>query len=71
VQQAQHVAQFNVRRIETHNFAANAAQLLQISACTHTATVDDGARDGQRIPRYKRLPVTLNTCFFERECESF
>jgi hypothetical protein len=27
VQQAQHVAQFDIRRIETYNFAANATQL--------------------------------------------
>ena len=67
MQQAQHVAQFNVRRIEAYNFAANATQLRQILACAHAAAVYNDARGGQRIPRYKRAPVTLNTGFFERE----
>jgi hypothetical protein len=39
-------------------------------ACTHAAAVYDDARGGQRIRRDKRLPVTLDTCFFEREGES-
>ena len=67
VQQPQHVAQFDIGGMQTHNLSANAAQFRPIVFCPHSAAIHDDAGIGPRVISHACSPVAFDLIFRESQ----
>jgi len=68
VHEPQHVAQFDIGGIKTHDLSANTAQLWPIPFCSYAAAIHHDPRIGQGTIHYECFPMAFDLAFHETQC---
>src|SRR5258708_19535380 len=63
MQEPQHVAKFDLRRMETHDLSANATELRPIALRAHATAIDNNSCIEECAVLNESFPVRLDSCF--------